>query len=183
MKINLDVEVKSNNREVMAKLAKADKRFLHWYGGAVRKSIRRNVRKRKSVSKPGKGPTHWEGGDGGLRLVAYEVNSRGNEVTVGVLLFNNAKQRGRTPAPKLINDGGTAQLRFVFSYTPKGGADTKTRFHRPKGIPAKKVRLVYTKKAKPRPVKYQKRPFVTTAFEKMNAGLVEKYSRAIGRVL
>lgn len=181
--INIDVRARSHSAEVIRKLARADKRFLHWYGGALRKSIMRNVRTRKSVSKPDKGPTHWSGGNSGLRLVAYDVNASSTVVTVGVLKFSGSKQASSKPVPKLMEEGGSVQRRFVFlNVNPSSTQKRFTKFQ-PKGVSKKSIKLIYSRLAKPRPVNYKRRPFVKPAFDKINKNVTERYAAAVARAM
>ena len=182
LSINVDVHARSWNRDVIRKLAKADKRFLHWYGGALRKSIRRNVRTRKSTSKPGKGPTHWTGGNSGLRLVAYDVNNSATVVTVGVLKFSGSRQQGTHTAAKILEEGGTTRRRFIFVNTNPLAIRKFSKF-KPKGIGKKHLRIVFSRTAKPRNVRYKKRPFVKPAFDKINEKVAERYARAVSKAM
>jgi len=182
LSINVDVRARSWNRDVIRKLAKADKRFLHWYGGALRKSIRRSFREGKKTSKPDKPPRRWAG-NGGLRLVSYEVNRSNTEVTVGVLKFNS-KQAGTKAVPGLLEEGGTAKRRFLFVNTgPLVRMEDLYAYRRPKGIAKKHLRIIFSKTAKPRSVRYRKRPFVKPAFDRINKDVAERYARVVARAM
>lgn len=181
--LSLDINIRStsNAPAVIRRLAAADRKFLSWYGGALRKSIRRNVRKRKSTSKPDKGPTQWAGSNAGLRRVSYEVSKQGQSVIVGVIKFTG-KQSTVGAVPGLMEEGGTSSRRFFFKIKSKSGGRPRLLMRVPTGTAKKLVSMVYHRKAKPRTVRYKARPFVGPAFEKLNASATKRYAKMIGKM-
>jgi hypothetical protein len=172
--MNITATTTSNVPDIARHMAQVDKRFMHWYGGALRKSIRRRIRTGAKSSKPGKSPRRWAG-DGGLRLVQYDVSRNAQSVTVGVIKYNG-KQAAAKAVPGLLERGGTATRKFFFLVKYEAVRPRVLQWV-PRGVAKRRISLIYHRKAKPRRVRYKPRPFVQPAFEKMNVGLVERYAR------
>lgn len=98
------LELEIDLRELRKKSDKAIKRNLMKSGAYVRTAMKRGLRKRKRISRPGERPSVH--GHGGLRNIRFAWVETGRSVIVGVV----AENAGDVPAA--LEHGGRAAVRF-----------------------------------------------------------------------
>lgn len=81
--------IKGEEKTLLKRVDKAEKKWLNYAGAIIRKSARRNIRRRKRVSRPGESPTNQTG-----RLrndIVYNVNPDRGYVVIGPQRAGNTK--------------------------------------------------------------------------------------------
>ena len=91
-----------DRKAVLSATDRATRRVLSRFGAFVRTTARSSIRRRKSVSKPGKPPTSWTGLLKKFLFFSFDRERR--SVVIGPVRLNNSGGE----APRLLEHGGAA---------------------------------------------------------------------------
>jgi hypothetical protein len=91
-----------NRRAVTSAVDRATRRVLSRFGAFVRTTARSSIRRRKSVSKPGRPPTSWTGLLKKFLFFSFDRERR--SVVIGPVRLNSSDGE----APGLLERGGAA---------------------------------------------------------------------------
>ena len=94
-----------DRKKVMSAVDKATRCVLSRFGAFVRRTAKSSIRRRKSVSKPGRPPTSWTGLLKKFLFFSFDRSKR--SVVIGPARLNKPSNA----APELLEHGGTAQRR------------------------------------------------------------------------
>lgn len=163
---------------VVAATDPATRRALSKAGAFIRRDARSNTRKAKKTSQPGESP---RGKTGLLRkniFFSYDPASR--SVLVGPARLNGTDGE----VPRLLEEGGEVERRF-FLIAEDGGpaetdAGTRRRNRNARGR-FTNVRVRSSRKAKPRRVRYEPRPYMQPAFAKTLPRVPEFFRDSVRR--
>lgn len=124
MRMSLRLSSMSFNRPaLMSASDRVARRTLFKFGGFVRTTAKRSIKKRKSASRPGRPPSSHTGG---LRdPMAFNVNMTTRDVVVGPPL---TRKRGSRPVPELLEKGGTVRFNRKRVFIKKVGRDESGKF-------------------------------------------------------
>jgi len=137
---------------------KATRRVLNRFGGFVRLTARRSIRRRKAVSEPGRPPTSRTGLLRRNIWYAYDPSAR--SVVVGPVPI-----RQRSDAPAILEYGGVTKRRVIEVKNRQTG---RREFR-------------YSRNVRPRRVRYRPRPYMSPAFDLGKQRLNEFWRNSVRR--
>jgi hypothetical protein len=144
---------------VVKAVGRAERKVLSRFGAFVRRTARSSLRKRKKASEPGQPPSSHVGLVKQHLFFLWDPQHR--SVVVGPVQLN----RSDPNTLELLEHGGTATRRFVVIEEKKRRGTTR--------------RVVSSRKAKPRTVRYRARPFMQPAFEKEQPKLADMWKDSV----
>ena len=154
-----------DRRTVMSATNRAERRVLSKFGAFVMRRAKTSMKaggKSNKTSPPGQPPRSH-----GARLlrqfIFFVYEQRRSSVVIGPAKLNTRTGDGDTP--EVLEHGGTTRRFFVIR-NKEGKVDAQGNVRDTSGrFRGKAVRIVHSRKAKPRRVRYKPRPFMGPAFE------------------
>lgn len=124
------------------------KRALSRAGAFVRRRQRSSIKRRKSVSQPGRPPhSHTKSGAEGrasIKRILFGYSPIDESVFIGMVKVSSSQVRGDKPLPGILEDGG-----WIYqpkgTYVPQQGRDDGGRFTEKRLMPLKKARRLRIK--------------------------------------
>lgn len=128
-----------DTRKIMDRTERAELRMLSKFGGSVRTTARRSIRRRKAISAPGSPPSSHT--DLLRNFIFYFVEKEEKNVVIGPILLNKPSE-GDTRAPELLEHGGdVVRRRYDRRRQTLGGPRTLRYQARPSMQPAFEIQL------------------------------------------
>jgi|SRR5699024_8409833 len=166
--------------KVLAEIDRQTAKVLSRFGGFVRKTARRSIRRRKKVSEPGQPPSAHSDE---IKNILYYYDRFRQSIIIGPVGLNSSPYGGVT-VPQLLEEGGDVTTQFwLGKKTKKRGKPAEITWLNPNKVTGHINKAIYFHASDAPKVKahYEARPFMQPAFDEWLEKLDEFWASSISR--